>query len=125
MKPTKEDERREAAIAEASATLSHATNRKVTEDQLNKLKELRKKRLQIKASCKIQNHPKESVAGPTEAHEEQSSKDAADEQAFFALKDSCISTAKNEVLPSFSLKKRRKLHWGLDAKERWERKANM
>ncbi|XP_068643822.1 uncharacterized protein [Aristolochia californica] len=125
MKTTEEDERREAAMAEASAILSNTKNRNITEDQLNKLKELRKRRLQIKATSKLQKIPKESAAGTAQAQEELSGKDETDEQASVDLKDSTVSPAKNEVLSSSSLKKRRKLHWGLDTKERWERKANM
>ncbi|KAG1347082.1 putative protein FAM204A [Cocos nucifera] len=61
--------------------------------------------------------------------EEVDIKDGKDVSASGVTEDSNISKLKENTClvekTNPDPKKRRKLHWGLDTKERWERKANM
>ncbi|XXG79541.1 hypothetical protein AAC387_Pa09g0585 [Persea americana] len=131
-----EDEWREAAIAAAGVTHSNMHSSKITQDRLNKLEELRRRRLQIKAkSKKIQKNLKGAANVAAKASEmELSIEDGLNEHTAITQEGSSLHVAKGhscltgpqvETASSMELKKRQKLHWGLDTKERWERKANM
>ncbi|XP_021296406.1 uncharacterized protein LOC110425741 isoform X2 [Herrania umbratica] len=116
-----EDNRREAAIA---STLSLQPNFKpvgVSHQQLSKFRELHRRRLQIKAKSKIHKKPKDSQEADSNTKVEDSSvpnlKSRSEDDNPFAQQDN--------VVVQHAPKKRQKLHWGLDTKERWERKANM
>ncbi|XP_022759943.1 uncharacterized protein LOC111306309 [Durio zibethinus] len=130
-----EDNRREASIA---STLCLQPNFKpvgVTRQQLSKFQELHRRRLQIKAKSKIHKKPKDRSK---KFHAEDcNSTDSPEADSNTRVEDSIVSNLKNlieddnaftqpdNVVGQLATKKRQKLHWGLDTKERWERKANM
>ncbi|KAL7232031.1 hypothetical protein ACSBR2_010116 [Camellia fascicularis] len=101
MEDEEEDERREAAIATRASLQPNFKPDGVSQSQLSKFQELHRRRLQIKAKSKI----KKKATGNT-------------------TKDT-FSQQQENVAVHIGTKKRQKLHWGLDTKERWERKANM
>ncbi|XP_039010435.1 uncharacterized protein LOC120139191 [Hibiscus syriacus] len=130
-----EDNRREASIA---STLSLQPNFKpvgVTPQQLSKFQELHRTRLQIKAKSKI--HKKLNGRAERFRAEYMNSADSQESDSNTKVEQESVPNPKNhgEDDNPFSLqdnevvqlatKKRQKLHWGLDTKERWERKANM
>ncbi|KAG6741992.1 hypothetical protein POTOM_055274 [Populus tomentosa] len=90
--------------------------------------ELHKRRLQIKSKIH-----KKSKDGTSKSH----GKDLKNKDTGTNIEDSgapdlkplddnaSFSTPQENVSAHHSEKKRQKLHWGLDTKERWERKANM
>ncbi|KAJ6735012.1 PROTEIN FAM204A [Salix purpurea] len=102
--------------------------KRVTQDQLSKLQELHKRRLQIKSKIH-----KKSKDGTGKSHgKDLKSKDTGtgtEDSGVLDLKtlgdNANISTPQGNASAHHSEKKRQKLHWGLDTKERWERKANM
>ncbi|XP_059451449.1 uncharacterized protein LOC132182274 isoform X2 [Corylus avellana] len=131
-----EDERREELIA---STPSLQPNFKakggITQTQLSKFHELHKRRLQIKSKSKIK---KKSKDGNGKSHsKDRSVLDCVDADSTISIEESSVSNSEshnntdssslkqNNVAAPLALKKRQKLHWGLDTKERWERKANM
>ncbi|KAK8694401.1 hypothetical protein V6N13_071954 [Hibiscus sabdariffa] len=130
-----EDNRREAAIA---STLSLQPNSKlagVTPHQLSKFQELHRRRLQIKEKSKIYKKPKgraerlrAEYMNSTDSQESDSETKFEDETIpnpkSHGEDDNTFSLQDSEVV-QLATKKRQKLHWGLDTKERWERKANM
>ncbi|XP_043698955.1 protein FAM204A [Telopea speciosissima] len=131
------NERGEAAIAVTPALQPNFQSTSVTKDQLNKFKELHKRRLQIKEGSKIQKSSKGKTGVAKNAHvKEADAKNSKDEDINVMLEDSGVSISKGntnsvsllqqeKVVTHVAPKKRQKLHWGLDTKERWERKANM
>ncbi|XP_028125505.1 uncharacterized protein LOC114322402 isoform X4 [Camellia sinensis] len=104
MEDEEEDERREAAIATRASLQPNFKPDGVSQSQLSKFQELHRRRLQIKAKSKIKKKAK-GISGNT-------------------TKDT-FSQQQENVAVHIGTKKRQKLHWGLDTKERWERKANM
>ncbi|KAJ4960768.1 hypothetical protein NE237_020678 [Protea cynaroides] len=127
-------ERREAAIAATPALQPNFLSASVSKDQLHKFKELHKRRLQIKSKSKTE---KRNTSVAKKAHvKETDVKNSKDEDTNVTLDGSGNSISKDntnsisslqqeKVVTHVAPKKRQKLHWGLDTKERWERKANM
>uniref|UniRef100_A0A5B7BWL7 Uncharacterized protein n=1 Tax=Davidia involucrata TaxID=16924 RepID=A0A5B7BWL7_DAVIN len=134
-----EDERREAAIASASSLQPNFKPFGITKPQLAKFQELHRRRLQIKARSNFKSKSKGISDKASKSNTEYlNTKDCTDENLSKTIKeDSSVSISKgNDIsdIPSLqhdnvaaqvASKKRQKLHWGLDTKERWERKANM
>ncbi|KAH9675718.1 hypothetical protein KPL70_018907 [Citrus sinensis] len=133
-----EDERREAAIASSQYLQPNFKVKGVTQDQLSKFQELHRRRLQIKSKSKFHKKPKGSAYGTSRSGgEDLNSMPHGDVDASTTIEDSSVSNLKShnndisssiphdDVAESLAPKKRQKLHWGLDTKERWERKANM
>ncbi|XP_031490611.1 uncharacterized protein LOC116257774 isoform X2 [Nymphaea colorata] len=116
------DDPREAAMAAAPALHPDFLSSRVTRGQIDKLKELHQRRLKMKqlVSSKSQKNSK----GVKEASTKKIDADLQQPVAHASMQPTCI-TDKNEDSPSYPWRKRQKLHWGLDTKERWERKANM
>ncbi|KAA3474590.1 protein FAM204A [Gossypium australe] len=130
-----EDNRRETAIASTRSLQPNFKPVGVTPQQLSKFQELHRRRLQIKAKSKIHKKPKDQAKrfcakymnsacsqesdSNTKVEDESvpNSKSHSEDDNPFTLQD-------NDVV-QLATKKRQKLHWGLDTKERWERKANM
>ncbi|KAJ8761304.1 hypothetical protein K2173_001360 [Erythroxylum novogranatense] len=123
-----DDERREEAIASISTLQPNFKVTRASNLQLSKLHELHKRRLKIKSKNykKIKDAKDNSVHGQRKDLDEDSNPSTEDlgapnlnrnDQNFFASQD----IPKEYHAP----KTRHKLHWGLDTKERWERKANM
>ncbi|XP_020105406.1 protein FAM204A [Ananas comosus] len=130
-----DDARREAALAATRLLDPNFKPSKLTQSQLDKFKELHRKRLQIKEKGKRKEKPKDkgkpngTAKTSMRVRNNLDIKDTADVSTASAMKDSEYSNSKEEagsdeatLTPS---KRKRKLHWGLDAKERWERKSNM
>ncbi|CBI33635.3 hypothetical protein VitviT2T_021866 [Vitis vinifera] len=138
MATIEEDERREAAIASTPSLQSDFKPVGVTNLQLSKFQELHKRRLQIKQGSKYQKKSKD-WAGKSYGKESKylKVKDCTEENASITIEESSVSTSKSnnvkdkpslqqgDIATHLASKKRQKLHWGLDTKERWERKANM
>ncbi|KAJ9682859.1 hypothetical protein PVL29_018731 [Vitis rotundifolia] len=138
MASIEEDERREAAIASTPSLQSNFKPVGVSNLQLSKFQELHKRRLQIKEGSKYQKKSKD-WAGKSYGRESKylKLKDCTEENASITIEESSVSTSKSnnvkdkpslqqgDIATHLASKKRQKLHWGLDTKERWERKANM
>ncbi|CAL5367313.1 unnamed protein product [Camellia sinensis] len=143
MEDEEEDERREAAIATRASLQPNFKPDGVSQSQLSKFQELHRRRLQIKAKSKIKKKAKgEILVGisgensksrvknldANDVTEEISSKEI-DHSSVSILKGNTtkdiFSQQQENVAVHIGTKKRQKLHWGLDTKERWERKANM
>ncbi|XP_027077991.1 uncharacterized protein [Coffea arabica] len=136
-----EGERREAAIASAASLQPNFTPKKsnITPSQLSKFHELHKRRLKIKAKSKT----KTKIKGPEgngKSHENGSNGKERVGKASGAtttVEGSSVpfsngsaeenSSVQESVAahPVSTTKRQKKLHWGLDTKERWEMKANM
>ncbi|KAF8010200.1 hypothetical protein BT93_J0974 [Corymbia citriodora subsp. variegata] len=125
-----EDVRREAAIASTPALRPNFKSPGVTKDQLSKFQELHKKRMQIKKKSeqkKWKDETRKFIKKPN-------SKNMIDEDTSVensSLSNSSLnskedsSVEQQDMQQQITLTKRQKLHWGLDVKERWERKSNM
>ncbi|XP_020571486.1 protein FAM204A isoform X1 [Phalaenopsis equestris] len=114
-----EEARREAALAATPVLQPDFKSSKVTQAQLDKFKELNKRRLQLKKKSKN--------IGKLKGKSSQFEDDCKRELTNNIIEASSPSAAKGkgDVVSSTALIKKKKLHWGLEAKERWERKANM
>ncbi|KAL4179051.1 hypothetical protein AMTRI_Chr13g118150 [Amborella trichopoda] len=113
-----DEERREAAMAAASALQPNFQSSSVTEDQLAKLKVLFNPPIFFFSIHRASKHKFISQESQT-----RSAGALAETLSASTVEGTCIK--EQEQTPSLTLTKRQKLHWGLDTKERWERKANM
>ncbi|XP_060194469.1 uncharacterized protein LOC132623697 [Lycium barbarum] len=136
-----DDGRREAAIASAPSLRPNFTPKKgLNPSQLSKFQELHRRRLKIKAKSKSKVKDKSKgldKAGKYNGKDVNAKcKEIMDEKSIKAAEDPRItlsigsmtdlSPSQEDSLAGHTLsKKRQKLHWGLDTKERWERKSNM
>ncbi|KAL5743326.1 hypothetical protein ACOSQ2_026442 [Xanthoceras sorbifolium] len=133
-----EDERREAAIASTQFLQPNFKPKRLTQDQLSKFQELHRRRLQIKSKPKFREKSKGNAKGSSKFHgKDLDSKDHDDRDSSTEMEVSSTPNLKSHnndinstiqqdnVAANLAPKKRQKLHWGLDTKERWERKANM
>ncbi|XP_054787622.1 uncharacterized protein LOC129293595 [Prosopis cineraria] len=133
MEKEEEDRRREAAIASTPCLQPNFISRGLTSEQLSKFQELHKRRLQIKSKSKIQTKGKDGTKTSkgnsfSIQHFEVSNVDSKEPsllnyEGFDSKKKSSLE--QDNVSMDCLSKKRQKLHWGLDTKERWERKSNM
>ncbi|XP_044468152.1 uncharacterized protein LOC123197809 isoform X3 [Mangifera indica] len=101
------------------------------------LQELHRRRLQVKSKSKFHKKSKGKVYGTSKSHEKDlDSKDHVNTVSTTSTEYSSVANLKSDgnnnssvhqdTVPAESAtKKRQKLFWGLDTKERWERKANM
>ncbi|CAK9169843.1 unnamed protein product [Ilex paraguariensis] len=100
--------------------------------------ELHRRRLQIKEKTTNKKKSKGIVDRTSKSHGMAiNAKDCTDENTSKTIEDSTILISKScdikdicarqqdVVAASIASRKRQKLHWGLDTKERWERKSNM
>ncbi|XP_021888291.1 uncharacterized protein LOC110807464 [Carica papaya] len=134
-KGEEEDERREVAIASLPSLTPNLKPAGVTHDQLSKFRELHRRRLQIKSKSKIHKKTKDRTSQChgkdliTEKIEDNNSSIETEYSCGPGLRNNsandCCSITMNNKAPPLASKKPQKLHWGLDTKERWERKANM
>ncbi|KAI5684298.1 hypothetical protein M9H77_05526 [Catharanthus roseus] len=119
-----EEQRREAAIASAASLQSDFKPKNgVTSAQLSKFQELHKRRLHLKARSKPKKKTKGLTDATTQKHIKSSStnEDSCSYEAGDDVHYAEQENGRNQTVP----KERKKLHWGLDTKERWEMKANM
>ncbi|XP_074590041.1 uncharacterized protein LOC141845950, partial [Curcuma longa] len=121
-----EDARRETALASTLLFQPNFKPSKVTQAQLDKLKELHRKRLKLKEKAKG-NPRSEEIAqrSVSTCVEDSDFKYTTSPAACNSEGSSKINACLDQNAPCLIPNKRRKLRWGLDAKERWERKANM
>lgn len=101
---------------------------KLSQDRLDKFKELHKKRLQIKEKQKYKGKSRGSTERNTKVANDfkLTSKDTSVDNTTVDVQHTASTTEiQVDLAPSLPLRNKRKLHWGLDVKERWERKANM
>ncbi|KAL5226448.1 hypothetical protein ABZP36_014713 [Zizania latifolia] len=125
-----EAKRKEDALASSRLLYPDFKPSKLSQDRLDKFKELHKKRLQIKEKSKCK--------GKSRGSTEKNTKVTSDSSVTVTDKDESVgnvginaqhtaSTAGTQVdlEASLPLRNKRKLRWGLDVKQRWERKANM
>lgn len=129
------DRRREAAIAATPVLQPNFQAESVSHEQLQKLKELRRRRLQIKKTTssfkKIKGNTtadKASKASEIITKGDITQKDRESivpEESYHYVKNVDVHKTSKEQNVPLPQKKRQKLHWGLDTRERWERKGNM
>ncbi|XVF20765.1 hypothetical protein REPUB_Repub12eG0031300 [Reevesia pubescens] len=121
-----EENRREVAIASTLCLQSNFKPVGVTLHQLSKFQELHRRRLPIKLKSKIHKRPKElSTTYSQEADPNTKVGDSSVSNLKSDNEDDNPFTWQDNVVVNLATEKRQKLHWGLDTKERWERKANM
>ncbi|XP_050227796.1 uncharacterized protein LOC126677290 [Mercurialis annua] len=125
-----DDERREAAISSTPSLQPNFDNKSISQHQLRKLQELHKRRLKLKS--KFHNESKGRTIRSHVKHCKNGDGEISDrnvEDLLTNLKNqrdiTDFSSQQANVTADDAPKKRQKLHWGLDTKERWERKANM
>ncbi|KAH0464024.1 hypothetical protein IEQ34_006810 [Dendrobium chrysotoxum] len=130
-------ERREAALAATPILQPDFRSSKVTQAQLDKFKflaflmsqELNKRRLQLKEKSKDIGKPKGKASQVVKACSGLIEDGCKSKLANNTIEASNLSVAKGKVILDDVVatvpKKKKKLHWGLEAKERWERKSNM
>ncbi|KAK7364832.1 hypothetical protein VNO80_13576 [Phaseolus coccineus] len=134
MEKEEEDRRREAAIASTPCLRPNFNPKGVTQLQLQKFRELHKKRLQVKSKSKFKIKSKDG-ANKKSHSDDLSSQDSVAQGSKVDHKesgfwndcegfDSRNEDAKDNI-PVISAPNKQKLHWGLDTKNRWERKSNM
>ncbi|XP_073293786.1 uncharacterized protein [Primulina huaijiensis] len=124
------DERRELAMAAAKSLRPNFKSKSgITATQVSKFRELHNRRLRIKAKFKEnkrgkgKSHRKRSEAKECSGEEEPSN--AVGESSTAPILRDTPSVEEDNVAGNLVANKRRKLHWGLDTKERWEQKSNM
>ncbi|GAA0139146.1 hypothetical protein LIER_00755 [Lithospermum erythrorhizon] len=135
-----EDERREAAIASSQSLRPDYKPEKptsITQTQLSKFQELHRRRLQLKSKSTIKKKTKGRYEGTIKSQRNNSNAEecevdkligtsAEQPPPMYGENSSNCSNNEGESVVAFSVSKtRQKLHWGLDTKERWERKSNM
>lgn len=96
---------------------------------------MHRRRLKIKAKSKVKDKTKGTVVSTKKYNGEDVNakcKAIMDEKSIETAKDVRITLSISSTTDLSSSqedntlsKKRQKLHWGLDTKERWERKSNM
>ncbi|KAI3451777.1 hypothetical protein Pfo_008442 [Paulownia fortunei] len=127
------DDRREAAIASAASLRPNFRSKSgLTESQLSKFQELHKRRLQIKAKSKVHKRGKgKSHKKANEVHDctDQEPGKPSGDCTSVTIPESRVgnvsSVEEDNVAGKLAAKRSQKLYWGLDTKERWERKSNM
>ncbi|KAD1573184.1 hypothetical protein R6Q59_008149 [Mikania micrantha] len=120
-----EEDRREAAIAlVASLNPKFKPSSTVSQARLSKFQELHKRRLQIKEKFKNKKKSKGRSSGPIKLEKKDNNEDESNSISLNNHQEHVFSMQK-DVEGQIALKKPQKLHWGLDTKERWERKSNM
>ncbi|KAG6602700.1 hypothetical protein SDJN03_07933, partial [Cucurbita argyrosperma subsp. sororia] len=129
------DEEGERRAPEIASTPSLQPNFKpkpkgVTHEQLSKFQELHRRRLQIKSRSKIRKNTK-GLTGKSQI-KDLNSIDEVNEAEHSRLSNSDVNfggksshVQRDNTTTTLPSKKLHKLHWGLDTKEPWERKANM
>ncbi|KAK6798181.1 hypothetical protein RDI58_005883 [Solanum bulbocastanum] len=131
-----DDGRREAAIASAPSLQPNFTNKNgVNHAQISKFQELHQRRLKIKAKSKVKDKSKRTLVSTKKYNGEDVNakcKEIMDGKSIETAKDPRITLSISSTTDLSSSqedntlsRKRQKLHWGLDTKERWERKSNM
>ncbi|KAE9619900.1 hypothetical protein Lalb_Chr02g0158161 [Lupinus albus] len=130
-----EEERREAAIASTPCLQPNFKPKgSLTNHHLSKFRELHNKRLQLKSKSKFKTKSKGGATVKKSHGNDLSSQSnrsvdlrVDNEEPIVRVCegfDSIYEDSKDNISVFYAPKKQ-KLHWGLDTKERWERKSNM
>ncbi|XP_006644553.2 uncharacterized protein LOC102717385 isoform X2 [Oryza brachyantha] len=101
---------------------------KLSQDRLDKFKELQKKWLQIKEQPKCKGKSRGNTKKNSKVTSDCRVADKDESTSNVAIDVQHTSSPAGfqvDLSSSFPPRNKRKLHWGLDVKERWERKANM
>ncbi|KAK8937676.1 hypothetical protein KSP40_PGU012381 [Platanthera guangdongensis] len=119
---------REAALSASPILQPDFKFSKVTQAQLDKFRELHNRRLHLKGKSK--GRPKVSLGKTSQVVKTCTVVNEDDGKIKVTtnnIEASNILAAngKDNELGTLGMRKKKKLHWGLEAKERWERKANM
>ncbi|EFH50019.1 hypothetical protein ARALYDRAFT_488468 [Arabidopsis lyrata subsp. lyrata] len=114
-----EENRKEALLASTLSLQPNFNRSNVSQKQISKLQELHKRRMQIKANTKIHKKPKASKN--SQIKDGESSNKLKESTSF----SSTLEEQNHSKTLGTTPKKPQKLFWGLDTRERWERKANM
>ncbi|XP_061349440.1 uncharacterized protein LOC133294709 [Gastrolobium bilobum] len=134
MEEEEEERRREEAIASTPCLRPNFKAKGVTKDQLSKFQELHKKRLQLKSKSKFITKSKDGANKKSQGNDLSSQKNGGQglivDNKEPSLWNDCegFDTGNEDSKDGVSVlsaPKKQKLHWGLDTKERWERKSNM
>ncbi|PKA64658.1 hypothetical protein AXF42_Ash007405 [Apostasia shenzhenica] len=125
-----EHDRREAALAATPILQPNFKSSRVTQAQLDKFRDLHKRRLQLKWISKNKGNPKGNASKVGKAcvnKLEEDHKSDAENRSLDVPNLSAVNkhNLTDEEVAAAVPKRRKKLHWGLEAKHRWERKANM
>ncbi|XP_038884371.1 uncharacterized protein LOC120075231 isoform X2 [Benincasa hispida] len=131
MEDGEEDELRGLASASAPSLQPNFKPKRVTNEQLSKFQELQRRRLQIKSRSKKRKNTKVDATGKSQI-KHLNTNDEVNEADYSRLSNSEVDfgeksshVQQDKTKTTFPSKKLHKLHWGLDTKEPWERKANM
>ncbi|KAI7757552.1 hypothetical protein M8C21_019749 [Ambrosia artemisiifolia] len=119
-----DDKREEAMASVACLNPKFTPSSAASQARLLKFQELHKRRLKIKEKSKVKKKSKGRLYGPSKVEE----KDNHAEPEKTTEDDSnsvSLDNHQEKVPAQMGSKKPQKLHWGLDTKERWERKSNM
>ncbi|CAA0402927.1 unnamed protein product [Arabidopsis thaliana] len=120
-----EENRKEALLASTQSLQPNFNRSNLTQKQISKLQELHKRRMQIKANAKIhKKKPKASKNSQSKAIEDGESSKKLKEPTSSSSSSTLEEQNHNKTVVTVP-KKPQKLFWGLDTRERWERKANM
>lgn len=123
-----EAKRKEALLASTRLLDPGFKPTKLSQDRLDKFKELHKKRLQITEKPKYKIKQKGAIGRSTKVNNDYkfTDKDGSSDSSPRDLHHtSSVIVIQEDASSALSSRNKRKLHWGLDIKERWERKANM
>ncbi|CAO2183210.1 unnamed protein product [Urochloa humidicola] len=123
-----EAKRKEEALASSRLLDPGFKPSKLSQDRLDKFKELHKKRLQMTEKPKYKRKPKGTTGRSAKVNMDYKFTDkdeCADSSPRDAHDTSSATGIQEDPASALSSRNKKKLHWGLDVKERWERKANM
>uniref|UniRef100_A0A0A9FVW6 Uncharacterized protein n=1 Tax=Arundo donax TaxID=35708 RepID=A0A0A9FVW6_ARUDO len=122
-----EAKRKEAALASSRLLDPGFKPAKLSQDKLDKFKELHKKRLQIMEKPKNKRKYKGSTGRNSKVTDDYkfTGKDESADNTPTDVHHTSSIGIQEDPASALSSRNKRKLHWGLDIKERWERKANM
>ncbi|KAK8933784.1 hypothetical protein KSP39_PZI016071 [Platanthera zijinensis] len=118
---------REAALSASPILQPDFKFSKVTQAQLDKFRELHSRRLHLKGKSKDKGRPKGKASQVVKTCTVVNEDDGKIKVTTNNIEASNLLAAngKDNELGTVGMRKKKKLHWGLEAKERWERKANM
>ncbi|CAL4948083.1 unnamed protein product [Urochloa decumbens] len=122
-----EAKRKEEALASSRLLDPGFKPSKLSQDRLDKFKELHKKRLQMTEKPKYKRKPKGIAGRSTKVNTDCkfTDKDEGADSSPRDIHNMSVTEIQEDPASALSSRNKRKLHWGLDIKERWERKANM
>ncbi|WJX70846.1 hypothetical protein P8452_54909 [Trifolium repens] len=116
-----EDRKREAAISSSPCLQPNFNPKAVTQDQLSKFRLI----FVLKSKSKFKTKPKDESKKKKAQGNDVYSKNGGAQGLKNDNKEQSLYSKNEESRGGVSASKKPKLHWGLDTKERWERKSNV